>query len=170
MDMSIRDLSGNLTSLQRTYLFSILIPSVVGGGDSRAISIRTQKAEIPAIEYGAINVPYKATPGINFHGKKNIRHEWSLSFIEGEDAAIATAFTQWGNAVVDSDSGLSNPDPSLKTDAYVELTKTDGSVAIRYKIVGIFVKTLTPGRLDQKSEEGLTYDVVFSCDDVVVAE
>lgn len=163
-EMGVDKLRNNLTNVARQYLFEVLIPAPIGGGDSETLMVRCQAASIPGRSVGEITVPFKQTPGVKFPGKMTVDHRWECTFVEGEDRAIHEAMYGWAQAVVDDYGGISQGDGNIKRDLYLNLLSTAGEVYQRIKLVGAYVQEIGSVDLSYEQEGYITYRVVFSYD------
>ena len=160
--MSVDSLKDNLTNPARTYLFEVFIPNP-GGGNTETLALRCQAASIPERSFGtAIHVDYKQTAGIQFPGKDTNPHTWDLTFMEGEDREVMKAFDTWCNKIVNNRTGIGAL--GYKTNVYLHLLNTDGSVAMKIKLVGAFPLTKGTVALDWTTEEKILIPVTLSYD------
>ena len=155
-------LKTNLTLPQRNYLFDVLIPTPVGGGDFNTLQVRARSSQVPARSNEVINIPYKQTAGLFIAGKDHLEHTWQCTFMEGEDQLIWQAMSGWQQVIVDTQAGINNGD--YQTDVYLTLTGTDGSNTMSLKLKNAWVSNLGAVTLNYEQNGIVTYDVTFSFD------
>lgn len=168
-NMDINALKNNLGAPARDYLWEIIVPTPLGGGEVETFQLRAQSAEIPSREQGAIPIAFKQTAGIMVPGKLSYTHTWACTFIEGEDKKVWEAMYGWQQLIVHNVSGTSVGDAGLKTDMYLTTLKTDGTIAMKIKLRGCYVKTVGAVKLSYGSEGIINYDVTFSFDSVEIS-
>lgn len=162
---SVDTLKNNLTNPQRTYLFEILIPSPIGGGDGNVIAIRAESTEIPGKSFGRIAIPYKQTAGIEVAGKLTYDHTWSVVLREGEDHASYDVLNDWANYIVNPLTGIGVGDPLYKTDLYVIEQTTVGGTSLKFKIKGAWIQNIAKVALSYADEGIVKLDCTFVFDD-----
>lgn len=163
-DFSVDSLKANLTNPQRTYLFDVLIPVPVGGGDSTTLQIRAESSEVPSVGNTPIEIAYKATAGIQVAGKKVYSHTWTCTFREGEDHKIYDALYAWTQNITNDVLGIGVGEPFYKTDAYISLLKVDGSTSMRLKLKGCWIAEIGTLALTYTDSKIATYSVKFQFD------
>ena len=163
-NMGIDSLKANLTNPARVYLWDVLIPVPIGGGDSTTFQIRAQSTQIPQVSANPIHVDYKQTPGIELAGKKALDHTWQCTFLEGEDHLTYDALYAWCQNIVHDVTGLRVGDPLYKTDVYATLITTAGDTYMKFKLKGAWVQTINPVDLAYNTDAVVTYTVVFRFD------
>lgn len=164
MDFSVNVLKNNLTNPQRIYMWEVLIPTPVGGGQSETFSVRARSAEIPGSSFGTINIPYKQTAGIVVAGKLQYDHKWECVLIEGEDHAVYDALYEWQQQIVNNLTGIGVGDPLYKTDMYIILQDTTGETGMKIKLKGAYIEAIGKVGLDYENEGIVKYPVTFAFD------
>ena len=165
MEFNVNVLKNNLTNAQRIFLWEILIPSPIGGGDSNTFAVRAQSAEIPGASFATINIPFKQTAGIVVAGKLQYDHKWTATFVEGEDHKVYDALYDWMNSIVNNVTGIGVGDPLYKTDMYLILQTMTGDTSMKIKLKGAYVESLEKVALDYSSTDGIVkYSVTFAFD------
>jgi hypothetical protein len=162
--MSVNNLKANLTNPARTYLWDVLIPNPVGGGDAETLMLRAQSTSIPGREQGQILVPFKQSAGIEFPGKLAYEHTWTVTFIEGEDRKVFDSIYAWLQNVVHDADHISIGDISLKTDILLSLITTKGDEWMRIKLLGCYPKTVGSVDMTYANEGVVNFNVTFSFD------
>lgn len=164
MDFSVDSLKSNLTNPQRTYLFDVLIPVPIGGGDSTTLQIRAESSEIPSVGNDPIDIPYKATAGISVAGKKKYDHMWACTFREGEDHKVYDAMYAWSQQITHDVLGTGVGDPFYKTDAYISLLNVDGTTGMSLKLKGCWVSDIGKVPMTYTDNNIVKYPVTFRFD------
>jgi hypothetical protein len=162
--MGINTLKSNLTDVQRAYLWDIVIPSPIGSGDWAALQARCQATELPPRKTGVIKVPYKQTPGANYHGKLDVGQTWKCTFIEGLDKKVYDACYSWHELVVAVRNGISSGDQEIKTDVYVMMLDGNGNITTQVKLVGAYIEEIGQVTLDYENENPVRFDVTWRFD------
>jgi len=162
--MSTDNLRNNLTNLQRTYLWDVLIPNPLGGGDPDTISIRARAMPLPGWSFGQILVPYKQSPGVVYPGKLAFSHDWVCTFIEGEDHAVFDIIYDWRQLIVHDKTNIGTTDVAIKSDIYLKLLKTDGDESMKIRMVGCFPRIGDDVPMSYDDESTVLYSVTWSYD------
>jgi len=157
-------LKANITNTQRTYLWEVVIPNPLGGGDSEALLLRAQSATIPGRSFGDIHVPYKNTAGFNIPGKVKYTHSWQVVFVEGEDAKIREAIVGWMQQITHDQQMVGLGDPFIKKTVYMRLLGTDGSVTKKIELIGAYPSDIADVSVDYESENVVKYQVTWKYD------
>jgi len=157
-------LKANLTNPQREYLWEVLIPTPVGDGETTTFQIRAQSSQVPGRRNPEILIPYKQTAGVVVAGKLTYDHEWTCTFVEGEDKAVYDAIYSWQQNIVNDVTGIGVGDPLYKTDMYITLLTTAGGESLRLKLKGAWVKVLSPAELNYGGDDVVKYSVTFAFD------
>lgn len=163
-DMGVDILKNNLTNPARTYLWEVIIPNPIGGGDSNTLLVRCQSSNIPGRSFGEILVPYKQTGGVKFPGKLTYDHTWDCVFIEGEDKKIFDAIYGWNQKVVNDYDGVGEGDDAIKSDIVLTLITTKGQTFQKIKLVGCYPQAVGPVALAYDGTDPVRYTVTFSFD------
>ena len=162
--MSTDQLRNNLTNPQRTYLWDVLIPNPVGGGDPDTISLRARSKSIPEASFGQILIPYKQSAGVVYPGKLSFPHDWDCTFIEGEDHAMFDIIYDWRQSIINDRTNIGTTDVAVKSDIYLKLLKTDGEESMKIRLVGCFPRVCPSVPLSYDDESELQYPVTWSYD------
>ena len=159
--MSVDSLRNNLTNPARAYLWEVLIPNP-GAGDSETLLLRCQTTSIPGRSVGEIHIPFKQSAGVKFPGKLIYTHTWDLTFNEGEDREIFKAFYDWCQNVIHDK--YNTGDVVVKTDIYLHLLDTNGTVSMKIKLIGTYPQEVGDVALDYTTEDPVRFTVKFSYD------
>ena len=163
--MSLDSLKANLTNPQRAYLWEVLFPNLLGGGDAEALSVRAQSANIPGRSVGAsIVVPYKQTGGVKFPGKLTYSHSWQVTFVEGEDRKIFDAIYAWSQMAVNDITGVGVGDENIKANDYFNCLSTKDGETLNIKLIGCYVEAVGDVAMSYDNEGTVQYSVTFSFD------
>lgn len=163
--MSVDSLKANLTNPQRSYLWEVLFPNLLGGGDAESLSVRAQSANIPGRGVGSsIKVPYKQTAGVKFPGKLTYSQSWQVTFIEGEDQKIFQAMYAWSQLLVNDVTGVGAGDENIKANVYFNLLNTKDGESRKIKLIGCYVESMADVATSYSDEGTVSYPVTFSYD------
>lgn len=157
-------LKNNLTNPLRTFIWDVVIPTVIGGGDSDILQARARSASIPARSVGAILVPYKQTAGIKYPGKLTYDHTWTVAFMEGEDNRVHDALYAWQQQIVNDRTGISAGDDKLKANLFFNLVSTKGEDIRQIKLIGCYPEAVAAVTMSQDGEGLVEFSVTFSFD------
>ena len=160
-EMSVNSLKNNLSNPARTYLWEVLFASPLGG-DTDTLLLRCRSTNIPGRSVGSIHLPYKQTGGVKYPGKLTYSHTWACTFVEGEDRDIWQAFYDWAQAIINDETGLGSF--GIKTDVYLHLINTDGTVSKKIKLVGAYIESQDDIALSYDDEGVINIAVVWSYD------
>lgn len=164
MPLGVDSLKNNLTNPARSYLWDVIFPTPLGGGDTETLMIRCQSSTLPGLSFGEIKVPYKQTAGVKYHGKVQMSQSWDLSFMEGEDKAIFTEFYTWAKLVVDPKTGIGTNDPDIKTDVLLSMLTTQGTEYMKIKLRGAWIQAIKDVTLDYGTEEAIKLNITIAYD------
>jgi hypothetical protein len=164
-NMSADVLKNNLTNPAKAFLWSVLIPAVVGGGDEKALETRCQSTALPGRSVGAIIIPYKGTPGLVYPGKLNMDHVWNTTFIESaSDTKTFNTLYAWHQAIVNAKTGVGGPDIILKKDLYLKCEDQLGNVWLTIKMIGAYPQDMGSIPLNYASQEQISFPVRWAYD------
>jgi len=163
-NMSVNNLKANLSNPARSYLWDIIIPNMVGGGETETVMLRAQSATIPGRTQGAIPVPYKQTGGIMFPGKLGYAHTWACTFIEGEDRKVFDSFYAWLQNIVHDVDNVGIGDISVKQDIILQMLSTKGNEWMKIKLIGCYPREVGDVALTYADEATINFAVTWSFD------
>jgi hypothetical protein len=86
---------------------------------------------------------------------------------EFEDGGIIELLQNWRNVIHNPETGFRGSPTTYKTDAYLQLLKTDNTVLKTAKILGIWPETVDDATLDKATSDMLRIPITFSYDDIV---
>lgn len=164
-NMSVDILRQNLTNPARTYLWEVVFPVPVGGGDSTVMSVRCQSTQKPSKSFGdSILVPFQQTGGVKYPGKLTFDHTWECVFVEGEDKAIFNAINGWMEQIVNTTTGIGVGDENVKQDVYLNLINTKGVIYQKIKLVGCYPQNIAAVDLAYEGDGEVKYTTTWSYD------
>jgi hypothetical protein len=163
-NMSADNLKHNLTNPARSYLWEVMFPNPIGGGDAEVLEIRCQSANIPGRSFGEIKIPFKASPGIKFPGKLTMSQTWVTTFVEGVDKKVFDALHAWQQTIIHDRLGVGGPDILTKADIYLRLLDTQGNVFQKIRFVGAYPQAVDDIPVAYEDEKEIRYNVTWSYD------
>lgn len=169
MSFTTDALKANLSNAQRTYLWEVIIPNPLGGGDSEALTLRCQSASRPGRSFTPIHIDYKQGPGFNIPGRLRYSQSWNITVLEGEDAKMHDFFYGWMQNVVNDTSELGFGDAFIKRDIYFRLLSTQNEETLKLKLMGAWPSAVPDTPVTMESENTIRYDITFSFDKWVEA-
>ena len=160
----ISALSANLGTPQRTFLWQVIFPNVIGGGsDTSTLLLRAQSTSLPERAVGRIELPFQQGPKLQFPGKLEYPHLWSCTFVEGEVGAVLDAFYGWAQKVVDDDTNIGSPKSQIISDIILQLVSTDGtSVTQEYRLIDCWLQKIDAVSLDYDTQGVIKFTVSFA--------
>ena len=163
--MTLSKLKANLTNVQRTYMWELIIPSPVGGGaSSETIRVRAHSSVIPGRSHGAIHIDFKGSAGFNVPGKLRFPQEITFTMIEGEDAQTHEFFYAWMQNTLHDETNLGLGDVWVKSSIYMRLLSTNNAETLTLKLEGAYPKSVPDVAMDMREEGEVRYPIVFSYD------
>ena len=150
----------NIGNPLKAYLFDVVVPNPIGGGDADALRFRVQATSIPDKSVENIHIDYQGTAGSNYPGRERYTQEWNATFAEGQDLKVYAAAAQWFNEMKTGD------DISNKTDLYLTLIGSNDANALRVKLIGVYLQKRGAVTLDVKSSNAVTFDLTFMFDEI----
>ena len=163
--MSLDTLKASLTNPLRVFLWDVIIPNLLGGGDATALQARAQSTQIPGRSVGSsILVPYKQTGGIKYPGKLTYDHKWTVKFIEGEDLKVFNAIYGWSQMLVNDTTGVGAGDENIKSNLFFTLISTKGTDLKQIKLEGCYPEAIAQQELSYQTDGTVSFNVTFSFD------
>jgi len=163
-DRSVEALRNNLQTPARAYVWRMLIPNPIGGGDIEALRIRCESSVMPGDSHGIIHLDYMGTGGIDVPGRQRYSHTLVLVFREGEDSRVFDSIRAWRDKITDPKEGIGSPDPSVKTDIYLEALTLENNVWKTIKLIGVWPASVADVALTWNSDEVIKFSVTFQYD------
>jgi len=165
MEMGVDVLRNNLTNPAKAYLWAVVFPKLIGGGDGTTLATRCQSAGLPGRSTSSIKIPFRGTPGFKVPGKLVMPQTWHLTFLESTvDKKTFTALYNWHQMIQNVRTGLGSPDPSVKTDLYFQALDQQGQTWLTIKLIGCYLEeigdiTMTyEGNTSMVFPAGMSYD------------
>ena len=163
--MTLSKLKANLTNVQRTYMWELIIPSPIGGGaGTETIRLRAHTSVIPGRSQGAIHIDYKGSAGFNVPGKLRYPQEITFSMIDGEDAKTHDFFYKWMQNTLHDDTNLGLGDVLVKSTIYMRLLSTNNAETMKIALEGAYPKNVADVTMDMREEGEVRYPITFSYD------
>lgn len=163
-NMGTDKLKDNLTNGQRTYNWEVIIPNPLGGGDSEAFMLRCQSASKPGRMFTPIHIDYKQGPGFNIPGKNRYEQTWTVTVLEGEDAAMHDFLYGWQQNIVNDETEVGFGDAFVKRDIYFRTHSTAGEETLKIKLIGAWPSNVPSTPFGMVGEDVVKYSVTFSFD------
>jgi len=163
-DMSVDALKDNLSDAQRSYLFELIIPNPVGGGNEETLRLRLMSTSLPGRSFGGILIPFKQSAGVKYPGKLTYDHTWDCVFVEGEDEKTFDALYAWFQSVIHDRTNMGTNDVVIKTDGILRMLGRDGAVTRKVKMIGLYPESLGDTPISQDDEGELRYTMTWSYD------
>ena len=159
----ISALSQNLGTPQRSFLWQVIIPNVIGGGsDTNTLLLRCQSTSMPERSVGAIEIPYQQGPKLQIPGKLEYPHTWDCTFVEGEDAQVMSAFYNWAQMIVNDITNVGSPFPDVTTNVLLQMISTDGTtITNEYTLVNAWVQKIGQVTLDYNNQDVIRIPITF---------
>lgn len=143
MEMSVDVLRNNLTNPAKSYLWAVVFPKLIGGGDGTVLATRCQSAGLPGRSTNSIKIPFRGTPGFKVPGQLVMPQVWRLEFLESTvDKKTFTALYNWHQMIQSARTGLGSPDPSVKTDLYFQALDQAGQTWLTIKMIGCYLEEM----------------------------
>lgn len=159
---TLGDLRG-LPDPQLQYRFTLIVPTVPGGGDGRRLQFQCQGASIPGQSNEKQTV---TTHGIDLHfmGRQKFSGTMSLTFYETRDHAIADTLRSWLNYGRDCRKGSGSYKADYAVTAELLLLDDALNVTKTFKLIGAFPEELSDSQLEGGSSAPVTWSVTMSYD------
>jgi len=159
--MSADSLKTNLSSPARGYLWEIIFSNPLSG-DAETLMLRATSTSEPEKGVGSIKIPYKQTAGIKFPGKATFPQTWDITFVEGQDRKILDTFSSWIDKIVNAKTGIGSL--LIKTDVYLNLINTDGTIGKKIKMVGVYPEKKGAVALSYEDDKEVRPTITLSYD------
>ena len=158
---SVNSLKANLTNPARSYLWSVVFPNPIGGGNGDTLMLRCQSTSMPGRSVGNITVPFQAGADLQYPGKLKYEHTWSCTFLEGEDSAVLTAFYAWAQTIVNDDTNVGGNQADILSDIYLQMVSTNNVNYAQYRLVNCYVESIGQVELDYTTEAIIKVPITF---------
>jgi len=160
----ISALSANLGTPQRSFLWQVVFPNIIGGGgDTTSLLLRAQTASLPERSQGVITVPFQQGPALQIPGKLTYPHTWDVVFVEGEDSLVMSSFYGWAQQMVNDQTNIAGGDfADISTTALFQLISADGStVTSGYTFNSIWVQKIGQVGVDYENQAIIKIPITF---------
>ena len=129
------------------------------GGEIEDLAFLCTTAQIPAMNVGNINVPFRGRQ-IKIAGDRTFA-DWSITVLNDTNFKLRNAFERWQNGInnMTDNEGLTNP-VDYQVDAFVDQLDRNGSILKTYTLRGTFPTTLAPIDLSYSDNSAVE---TFSC-------
>lgn len=164
-DMSIDVLRNNLTNPAKSYLWAVVFPKIIGGGDGITLATRCQSAGLPGRSTSSIKIPFRGTPGFKVPGQASVSQTWRLDFLESTaDKKTFTALYNWSQVIHNMRTGLGSPDPSVKADLYFQALDQAGATWLTIKLIGCYIEDIGEISVSYSTNSSMMFSATFSYD------
>lgn len=163
MELSINDLA-QITDYARNYLWSVIIPSVPGGGaDPKTLQLLAETASVPGVSSTPIELFYmgmkkKIAGRLEYDGTMDITFKETVGF------DVTRAVRQWRALVIDNIKGSGAAPGDYKTPIVYTLLDVGGAALTTFKINGCYPEVVPPIELDYNSSEIIKRSITFAYD------
>ena len=157
--------AANLGNPQRTFLWTIIFPNIVGGGGTaQTIALSAQSASMPERSQGVIKVPFQAAPPLIIPGKLEYPQSWDVTFVESESAQMMATWYAWAQQMVNDVSGVAGGDfADISANALFQLLSADGStVTSEYTFTSLWVQKIGAVQVDYATSEIVRIPITFA--------
>jgi hypothetical protein len=162
--MSVNNLKSNLSNPARDYLFDVIIPNPIGGGDAETLLLRAQSASLPGRGVGVIKVPYKQSAGINFHGKLTYGQAWQVTFVEGEDGRVFDILHAWNQNIIHDVANVGIGDVFIQQDIIFNCLTTRGETWRQIVLKNAFPSNVSDVPMGYDNQQVVRYSVTWTYD------
>lgn len=165
MDMGVNVLRTNLTNPAKAFLWAVSIPQMLGGGDGTTLATRCQSSSLPGRSTESIHIPFRGTAGFKVPGKLKMGQTWTVEFLEStEDKKTFLGLYAWNQLIQNNKTGTGVPDPSVKTDLYLQCLDQAGAVWLTIKLIGCYIESMPDIALNYDANKAIKFPVTFSYD------
>ena len=131
------------------------------GGEIEDLAFRCTTAQIPAMNVGLVNVPFRGRQ-IKIAGDRTFA-DWSITVLNDTNFKLRNAFERWQNGInnMSDNEGLSNP-VDYQVDAFVDQLDRNGNTLKSYTLRGAFPTEVAAIDLNYgTNDEVETFGVTF---------
>lgn len=144
--------------------FELLIPSVPGGGDARALRIQCKTAVKPGATINEVLVELFGH-ATNHAGAHTYSHDFQVTYIETAKGTISKALEAWAKKVRDTDTQTGSFKDEYATDAEFIIYDQKGKKVMTYEIINVWPKQIPDMNFDGSQGTALVeLSVSFSFD------
>lgn len=176
---AIESFKGQIKSIQRASLFDVEIPNFryaqnyTGGNTNYILSFGVKTATFPNTNVGDIDVKYMGR-SIHWYGDRTFNASWATTCILDGQWQIFNAIYAWHQGIGGAERIVSedlNAHENFKQNAYVTAYSTDGQIAHRVMLVGLWPQDIGELGMDWGSTDApldlsvtWVYDYVLTVD------
>lgn len=176
---AIESFKHHIPNIQRASLFDVSIPnfkySVNNNGSRNGILLKfsVKNAPFPESTVGDITVNYMGRT-VHFYGDRSYGGDWATTVILDGRWGIYNDLYAWNQALNGANRIVSediNSHGNFKVDAFITAYTTDGAIARRAKLHGLWIKSIGELSFDWTSTDNAvdlsvtwTYDYVTNAD------
>ena len=131
------------------------------GGEIEDLAFLCTTAQIPAMNVGNINVPFRGRQ-IKIAGDRTFG-DWSITVLNDTNFKLRNAFERWQNGInnMSDNEGLVNP-ADYQVDAFIDHLDRNGTTIKSYTLRGCFPTSISPIDLDMEPTDAVEdFDVSF---------
>lgn len=141
--VNIQELGGQVKDPLLSDNFELLIPNppVDAGNAAEALRIQCKTGTKPGLTIEEVMVEAFGH-ALRHAGKVTFSGSFSVEYNENKEMAITTILEQWAAKIRAHDTQLGSFKAEYATDAEFIIYKQDGSVAKKYKILGVWPKSV----------------------------
>ena len=132
------------------------------GGEIEDLAFLCTTAQIPAMNVGNINVPFRGRQ-IKIAGDRTFA-DWSITVLNDTNFKLRNAFERWQNGInnMSDNEGLTNP-VDYQVDAFVDHLDRNGNTVKSYTLRGVFPTVVAPIELTYDEQTAIEqFDVTFN--------
>lgn len=145
------------------FNFTMLIPNIPGGGDSRAMALKCMQSVIPGQQLEAVLVALSGYE-VKFAGRVVYSHTLPVVFLETRDMSTRDALKQWQDMARDVKNNTGNYKTAYATDVKLQLFDDTGSVVRTVNVYGVYPEDVSDVQLDGSSSAAVSVSATFSYD------
>lgn len=159
--ISSSNISSNLGTPARGYLWNIVIANPIGGGDADTLTYRCQSTIAPERSFNPIEVSFQQNAKLQYPGKLNYNYDWSCEFIESEDGAVISTFYNWAQTIINDNTSIGNEQQNIISDIYLQLLSVDNSIWGQYWLQNCWIKSLGQISFNYDNESIVRVPITF---------
>jgi len=163
--LDVKNLKANVGNAQKVFLWEVIIPNPIGGGNVDALRFRAQTAQIPGESIGSIHIDHGNSAGVNFTGRRRIEQTFEMTFIDGEDLLVYRSIRAWMNVIHGNGAGAAG-DINSKSDLYLYLIGSNDTDTLKLRVSGAFPLNKPAVSLNYTEDGVVTFSLTFQFDDL----
>lgn len=163
MELSINDLA-QVSDYARNYLWSLIIPSVPGGGaDAKTLQLLAETASIPGVSSTPIELFYMGMKK-RIAGRLEYDGTMDVNFKETVNFDVSKAVRQWRALVIDNTKGTGAPPADYKVPIVYTLLDVGGAPIATFTVNGCYPEVVPPIELDYNASDIIKRNITFGFD------